>query len=150
MIDVLSPSAGTVGALADVPDPVFAAEMVGSGVSIDPPRERAAAVAPIAGTVLKAHPHAVVITADDGTGVLIHLGIDTVQLEGEGFTVLAPEQSRVAAGDPLVDWDPGAVEAGGRSPLVLLCLLDTAPGGVRCDRIGDDVAAGDPLFSWAG
>lgn len=148
MIEVLAPSAGQVGKLSEVADPVFAAEMVGSGVSIDPPREPSTAVAPVAGTIVKAHPHAVAMVAADGTGILIHLGIDTVQLDGEGFELLIEEKSQVASGAPLLRWNPAQVEAGGRDPVVLLCVLDTQPGEVQCDRIGDNVAAGESLFTW--
>ncbi|WP_168583637.1 PTS sugar transporter subunit IIA [Gephyromycinifex aptenodytis] len=148
MIEVVAPCAGQVGKLADVADPVFAAEMVGSGISIDPPREPITAVAPVAGTVVKAHPHAMAIQAADGSGVLVHLGLDTVQLHGEGFEVLIQEKAQVRSGEPLVRWNPAEVEAGGRDPMVLLCVLDTAPGAVHCERIGEQVSSGEAVFTW--
>jgi PTS system glucose-specific IIA component len=105
--DVLSPCPGRVVAMADVPDPVFAEEMVGPGVAIEPDPGPTTVVAPIAGTVLKVLPHAFVVLGD-GVGVLVHLGINTVRLEGEGFEVLATQGSEVAAGDPMITWDPAA------------------------------------------
>lgn len=150
MIEVLAPTAGRVGTLSDVADPVFAAEMLGSGLSIDPPREPITAVAPVAATIVTARPHALAMVTAEGTGILVHFGIDTVELHGDGFTLLNEEKSQVASGAPLLRWNPAQVEAGGRDPVVLLCVLDTPPGAVQCDRIGQRVAAGEPLFTWGG
>ena len=148
MSDVLAPVAGVVRALADVPDPVFAAEMVGAGVAIEPTGGVADAVSPVAGTVLKLHPHAFVVLTPEGTGVLVHLGIDTVRLDGAGFELLVGEKATVRAGQPVTRWDPAEVAARGLSPMVVLCVLDTAAGAVTSDRTGGAVAAGDALFTW--
>lgn len=147
---VLAPCPGRVVAMADVPDPVFAEEMVGPGVAIEPDPGPTTVVAPIAGTVLKVLPHAFVVLGD-GVGVLVHLGINTVRLEGEGFEVLATQGSEVAAGDPMIAWDPAALPAtaGGQdvSPVVPVVLMDGAKGSVTSDAIGGTVAAGDLLFA---
>ena len=145
-LDVVAPVAGKVIALADVPDPVFAQQIVGSGVAIDPERSPGVAVAPIAGRLLKLHPHAFVVLTAARQGVLVHLGIDTVQLDGEGFELLAKEGAELAAGDPIVRWDPAAVEAGGRSPVVPIVVMDTAPDTVATSAVGSTVEVGDPLF----
>jgi sugar PTS system EIIA component len=113
-LDVLAPLPGRALPLADVPDPVFAQAMVGPGCAIDPPRGAVEAVAPVAGKIVKLHPHAYVVVGEDGRGVLVHLGLDTVQLKGEGFRLLAEEGADVEAGTPVVAWDTAAVEAGGR------------------------------------
>ena len=97
---VQSPVAGRAVRLEDVPDPIFAQAMVGPGAAVDPLREVVDALAPISGKLLKMMPHAYIILASDGTGVLVHLGIDTVQLNGEGFTLLASEGDEVVAGQP--------------------------------------------------
>lgn len=148
MSDVLAPVAGLVRPLADVPDPVFAAEMVGAGVAVEPSGGRADAVSPVAGTLLKLHPHAFVVLTPEGTGVLVHLGIDTVRLDGAGFELLVEEGAGVDAGQPVTRWDPTDVVARGLSPMVMVCVLDTAAGAVRSDRTGHPVAAGDVLFAW--
>jgi sugar PTS system EIIA component len=148
--EVLAPCAGRVIALSDVPDPVFAAEMVGPGVAVDPDREASTVVAPIAGKALKVMPHAFVILGTEGTGVLVHLGVDTVQLEGAGFEVLVEQGATVEAGDPVVRWDPGAVEHGGRSPVVPVCVMDAPKGAVSSPLVGERCATGDPLFTWGG
>lgn len=144
---VLAPIAGTVVGLDDIPDPVFAGGLVGPGVAIDPPREPVTVLAPIDGEIVKLHPHAFVIVSPDGRGVLVHLGIDTVQLRGEGFTLLVTEGERVTAGRPVVTWDPARVQAGGRSPICPVIALDAAPESVTRLAFGD-VRAGDELFVW--
>ncbi|MGH3458574.1 PTS sugar transporter subunit IIA [Aeromicrobium sp.] len=146
MPDVVAPVPGRVVGLADVPDPVFAQQVVGSGVAIDPDRAPGTAVAPVAGRLLKLHPHAFIVLTASGKGVLVHLGIDTVQLDGKGFDLLASEGDEVAAGDPVVRWDPAAVETSGRSPIVPVVVMDTAADTVSTSVVGSSVDVGDRLF----
>ena len=143
-----APLVGRALAMSDVPDPVFAEAMVGPGVAIDPERRRQEAVSPVAGTLAQLKPHAFVVVTRSGAGVLVHLGLDTVQLDGEGFELLAAKGDEVAAGQPVVRWDPAAVEAGGRSPVSPVVALD-APADELADlRESGDVSPGDPLFTW--
>ena len=79
---VLAPVEGRAVPLQDVPDPVFSQGMVGYGAAIDPPRGVIDAVAPVSGKILKLLPHAYVIMTPDNVGILVHLGLDTVQLKG--------------------------------------------------------------------
>ncbi|MBF8189361.1 PTS glucose transporter subunit IIA [Nonomuraea sp. K274] len=151
MTTVLAPVEGAAVGLAAVPDPVFSAGMVGPGTAIDPLRgrvgRRCEAVAPISGKIMKLHPHAYVIVGDDGRGVLVHLGIDTVQLKGKGFHLLAAEGDRVSAGQPVVAWDPAAIEAGGRSPVCPVVALDAPAESVTGITEGA-VQVGQELFRW--
>ena len=149
LLQVLAPVPGRVVPMADVPDPVFAASLVGPGVALDPSRSRHRAVAPVGGRIVKLHPHAFVVVIPDGRGVLVHLGIDTVQLKGEGFTLLAAEGDEVEAGAPVVEWDPAAVEVGGRSPICPVVALDAAADDIRVVADGGEVAAGAELFTWS-
>ncbi|AEE45545.1 PTS sugar transporter subunit IIA [Cellulomonas fimi] len=148
---ILAPVAGRVRALADVDDPVFSAELVGPGLAVDPAHDAPARViAPVAGVVAKLHAHAFVVQTPDGRGVLVHLGINTVQLGGEGFTLHVAEGDTVSACQVLVTWDPAAVEAGGRSAVCPVVALDAAPGTlVRVAQPGDTVDAGDAFVEWA-
>ena len=150
MTQILSPCPGRVIAMADVPDPVFAEEMVGPGVAIEPDPGPTTVVSPIAGKVLKVLPHAFVVLGE-GVGVLVHLGINTVRLEGEGFEVLATQGSEVAAGDPMITWDPAALPATASgqdvSPVVPVVLMDAPKGSVTSDAIGGSVSTGDLLFT---
>jgi glucose-specific phosphotransferase system IIA component len=150
-LTVLAPIGGVVRALADVPDPVFSAEIVGPGLAIDPARDGVVeAIAPVAGTIVKLHPHAFVITTDGSRAALVHLGLDTVQLGGEGFSLHVKEGDVVAAGDVVVSWDPAAVEAGGRSPMCPIIALEGAPGCVTpIVEPGATIHAGEALFEWS-
>ena len=151
-VDVLAPCPGKVVAMSDVPDPVFAEEMVGPGVAIEPDPGPTTVVSPIAGTVVKVMPHAFVVLGD-GVGVLVHLGINTVRLGGEGFEVLATQGSQVAAGDEMVRWDPASIptshDGHELSPVVPVVVMDAPKGSVTSDAIGGPVAAGDLLFTTA-
>lgn len=146
-MQILSPVSGRAMPITEVPDPVFAGLMVGPGVGVDPTRQAGTAVAPISGTIVKLHPHAYVISGDGGS-VLVHLGIDTVQLKGEGFLVHASEGAAVSAGDAIVSWDPTAVEAGGKSPAVPVVALEGTAEALSGLVTSGDVAAGDVLFVW--
>lgn len=145
---IIAPVAGRVIALADVPDPVFSAELVGSGVAIEPPDgDHATAIAPVAGRLVKLHPHAFVILRDDGVGVLVHMGIDTVKLGGEGFTLLVTEGAELTAGDPVVEFSPHDIRARGLSAVVPVVVMDTPAGAVESPG-GADITAGAALFDW--
>ena len=153
---VLSPVAGTAMSLDTVPDPAFSQNMVGPGVAVhpEPGQEggqecRHEVVAPIAGTLVKLHPHAfVVMAADAKRGVLVHLGIDTVELAGEGFTLLAREGAEVAAGAPVVRWSPGMVAAMGKPSAVPVVALDAAPDALS-EQASGAVEQEEILFVWA-
>lgn len=147
MIQVLSPCAGRVFPVTEVSDPVFAQEMVGPGVALDPAAEPAVVVAPVAGTILKLHPHAFAMVTADGLGVLVHLGINTVRLDGAGFELLATEGTTVAAGDPMVSWNPAGISGEEISTTVMVVALDRPAGSVTSPAVGRVVAAGEELFS---
>lgn len=145
---VRAPVAGTVVDTADIPDPVFSAAMVGPGAAIAPdPTTGGIAVAPVAGAVVTLHPHAFVVATDNGRAILVHLGIDTVELHGEGFELHVAEGDRVEAGQPVIGWDPAAVRAGGRSPVVPVVALDAdaAELGGRAE-VGATLTTTDTLF----
>ena len=148
-VDVRAPVPGRAVPLSDVPDPVFAGGMVGSGTAIDPEARPQEAVSPVDGRLMKLHPHAFVVLTPEGAGVLVHLGIDTVQLKGEGFELQASEGSEVRAGQPVVFWNPAAVAEGGRSPVCPVVVFDTPPDRLRDIKTDGDVAAGDVLFTWS-
>ncbi len=146
MLRVLAPMAGHSLGVHDVPDPVFAAGLVGPGVAIRPGPGRQTAVSPIAGRLVKLHPHAFVVVDPTGQGVLVHLGIDTVQMQGEGFALRVEEGAEVEAGDPVVSWDPSHVEEAGRSSVSAVVALDCDPAVVHRQPVGVDVQVGDLLL----
>jgi sugar PTS system EIIA component len=126
---VLSPVPGRAVALSDVPDPVFAQAMVGHGAAVDPPREVVEAVAPVSGTLVRVMPHAYVIMTADKVGVLVHLGLDTVTLDGEGFTLHVSQGDAVTAGQRVVTYDVAAVQAKGLNPIVPVVVMDEREAG---------------------
>ena len=146
-VDVLAPCPGRVVPLSETPDPVFASEMVGPGVAIDPDPGEVTVVSTIAGKVVKVHPHAFVVLGADGVGVLVHLGINTVRLEGKGFEVLAEQGSTVAAGDPMVRWDPATISGEDISTIVPVVAMDRPKGSVADPEPGAVTTTGDVLFT---
>lgn len=102
---IVSPMTGRVIAVTDVPDPVFSGKVLGDGVGIVP--DSGEVCSPVSGTVVQiAHTkHALGIESDDGLEILVHLGVDTVKLEGEGFTCHVEVGQHVNAGDRLMDMD---------------------------------------------
>lgn len=145
--DVLAPVEGRAVALADVPDPVFAGGMVGYGAAIDPPHRVVEAVAPVSGKILKLLPHAYVIMTSENVGVLVHLGLDTVALNGAGFTAHVAQGDTVAAGQPVISYDVPAIVAAGYSPVVPVVVMDERdPANVA---VSDAVGAGATIDSGA-
>jgi PTS system N-acetylglucosamine-specific IIA component len=146
MLQVLSPLAGHSVAVSDIPDPVFAKGLVGPGVAVLPRPGRQTSASPIAGTLVKLLPHAFVVLDDAEHAVLVHLGIDTVHMEGDGFTLLNEEGERVEAGDEVVAWDPAYVEQSGRSSACAVVVLDCDPADVVRQPVDVDVEQGDLLL----
>lgn len=142
---ILVPLAGTVRDLADVPDPVFSQGLVGPGLAIEPSGEGDVdVVAPISGKIGKIHPHAFVILGG-AVNVLVHLGLDTVKLEGEGFTVHASNRDKVEAGQPLITWNPRAIEAKGLSAICPVIFMETTADLSYAVSAGDTVSGGEQL-----
>lgn len=141
-IHVLAPLDGTTVELETVPDEVFAQKMAGDGVAINPTGQ--IALAPIAGDLVKLFPggHAFGIATDDGIELIVHIGLDTVELKGEGFENIATEGQRVQVGTPIVRFDRAAIVRQGKeivSPIVSSgsgTIVWRASGAVRA---GQDV-----------
>jgi glucose-specific phosphotransferase system IIA component len=111
----MAPLAGLIVPIEQVPDPVFAQKMVGEGMSIDPLSNRL--LAPCDGEVVQLHAshHAVTIRAAGGLEVLLHIGLDTVQMRGEGFTPRVSVGGHVSTGDELIDFDLDKVATNAKS-----------------------------------
>lgn len=148
MTSVTSPLPGRAVGLAAVPDPVFSDAMVGPGTAIDPVRGPSEVVTPVGGVIVSLHPHAFVVVDEHGHGVLTHLGIDTVQLNGEGFELLVGKGDTVARGQSVVRWNPAAVEAAGKSPICPVVALEATADSLSDVREDGEVKAGDELFGW--
>ncbi|PWH07218.1 PTS sucrose transporter subunit IIBC [Brachybacterium endophyticum] len=124
LVRLRQPVEGTGVPLADVPDQTFAQEIMGPGIAVEP--IDGAILAPASGTVQHVFDtgHAVALSLDDGTEVLIHVGLDTVAMQGQGFTALASAGDRVVAGTPLLQVDLEAIRAAGHPTITPIVVLN--------------------------
>ncbi|MGB3295936.1 MAG: phosphoenolpyruvate--protein phosphotransferase, partial [Phormidesmis sp.] len=111
--------------IESVPDPVFAQKMVGDGISIDP--TSSVLKSPCEGEVIQLHPayHAVTVRSDDGIEILMHIGLDTVELRGKGFTPQVQLGDRVHTGDPLIEFDLDYIALHAKSLLTQVVVTNT-------------------------
>jgi PTS system N-acetylglucosamine-specific IIA component len=149
-LTVAAPVAGTVVPLEGVPDPVFSQLIMGPGFAIDPGVDALDVLSPVDGVILSLHPHAFVVESVDGRAILVHLGLDTIEMGGEGFTPHADVGDVVKRGQRLLSWSPARVSEAGYSSIVpVIALQAPEPGPRGVVQHGDAVAAGAPLFEWA-
>ena len=140
---VRAPMTGRLVALADVPDPVFSSGKMGLGVGIIP--TSGTVYAPVSGKVVvaMASGHAYGIRSDDGIEVLVHVGLDTVNMKGEGFRALVTKGDRVEAGQVLAEVDLDAIVAAGYPTTTVLIVTNTARQKSVEPTTGDSVDAND-------
>lgn len=121
---IIAPISGKVVDITTVSDQVFAEKLIGDGVAIEP--TSGLVVAPCNGKVIQIFPtnHAIGIETEDGYDVLIHVGINTVDLKGEGFTRLVEENTRVKKGNPLLRVDLQAIQTAGKQTTTI-CIVST-------------------------
>jgi len=143
---VASPLAGWLTGLEAVPDPVFAERMLGDGVAIDP--VEGLVRAPVSGRIATLHParHAVTLESDEGAVLLIHVGLETVALGGEGFTAHVSEGDRVTVGDPLIGFDLDAVGRRAKSLVTPIILTNGEAFALAVPAVGRMIVTGEALF----
>ena len=135
--EVYSVADGQVVALEQVKDPVFAQKMMGDGFAVEPANGNI--VSPVSGTVSSIFPtkHALGLVTEAGLEVLVHIGLDTVSLEGKPFTVHVAEGQKVAAGDLLVTADLDAIRAAGRETSTIVVFTNAdAIQSVKLEQTG--------------
>ncbi|MED4803033.1 beta-glucoside-specific PTS transporter subunit IIABC [Bacillus atrophaeus] len=142
-----SPIKGEVKALSEVNDSVFSAEIMGKGFAIVP--EEGLAVAPVSGiiTAVFKTKHAIGITSDRGAEVLIHIGLDTVQLDGRHFDVLVKEGDNVSPGDPLVSFDIEKIKAAGYDVITPVIITNTDQYAVTAVKESGTVKTNEALLA---
>ncbi len=148
--EILAPIAGHAITLEETGDAVFSSKALGEGLGIADPKD-SKVVAPVAGvlkTVAKTG-HAYGIKTDDGVEVLVHIGIDTVKMNGEGFTVAVTKGQRVNAGDLLATVDFDKVAAAGHPTVTVMTVTNTKKLAAVTPHTGIDVAAGDAVIDIA-
>lgn len=143
---VNAPVAGHVISLDETGDPVFASRALGEGVGIQP--ADSTVVAPVSGVLqtVAETGHAFGIKTDDGVEVLVHVGIDTVKMNGEGFDVKVKANEHVNAGDNLVVVDFDKVKEAGYSTTTLMTVLNTVAFASVTPKTGVDVKAGESVI----
>ena len=120
---VCSPATGRVEMTDQIPDPVFACEAMGKTVAVWPSDGNV--FAPIAGSVVSAMPHAFGIAGDDGVEVLVHVGVDTVSMNGDGFQVWVKANEHVNAGDPVLTFDRDKVAKAGYKDIIMTIITNS-------------------------
>ncbi|SDN60847.1 PTS system, beta-glucosides-specific IIC component [Actinomyces ruminicola] len=144
---LVAPLPGRVIAVEDIPDPVFSSGVMGQGVGIIPTSGRV--VAPVAGEVVVTvdSGHAIGLKTDDGVEVLVHVGIDTVNMEGSGFTQHVSKGQHVEAGELLLEADLATIEAAGHSTATAVLVTNSANHkAVTTPAVGSAVDAGDNVI----
>lgn len=146
-ITIVSPLAGETIRLEDVEDEAFSSGILGKGIAVMP--KAGVLYAPADGTISAFFPtgHAIGMTTDQGAELLMHVGMDTVQLNGKGFTPLAAAGDRVKKGQKLLEFDMDLIKASGYS-LVTPVLVTNADeiGEVFPAEAGKQIQAGDGLI----
>ena len=143
-----APVSGRIRALTRIKDPVFSSEVLGKGCAIEP--SCGEVVAPADGIVekiAKTH-HAISLQCDNGLKVLIHVGMDTVEMNGKGFKALVKEGDKVKAGTPLLKVDLDAIRAAGHPTATAIIVTNGDDMGELKMLAEGDVLAGTPLFKF--
>ncbi|PWU12704.1 MAG: phosphoenolpyruvate--protein phosphotransferase [Bdellovibrio sp.] len=130
-ISLYAPLSGPLVPLTQVPDPVFAQKMMGDGLAIDPTSQ--SLLAPCDGEIIQVHSarHALTMRTPEGVEILLHVGIDTVQLKGEGFTPQVQAGRRVRQGDVLLKFDADLLAQKAKSLITLMIIADPKGGALR-------------------
>ena len=147
MITIVSPLSGWVTPLDDVPDAVFAERMLGDGIAVDPVDGRL--VAPAAGVISSIHSagHAVTLELDSGPIILIHIGLDTVSLAGQGFSPAVTDGQRVAEGETLIDFDLDLLAQRARSLVTSVIVTNSGAFRIASRAKEGPIKAREPLLA---
>src|SRR5262245_57375168 len=140
-----APLSGFLMPIERVPDPVFAQKMVGDGIAVDPTTQ--SLLAPCDGTVIQLHPahHAVVLATATGIEVMMHIGLDTINLKGQGFTPRVKQGDSVQVGNPLIDFDADYLATHAKSLLTML-VVTNSDRVAAFERCSGSVAAGRDII----
>lgn len=130
-----APAAGKVVEVTDVPDPMFAEKMLGEGFAVIPSGDTVDLCSPISGKLVKVFDtlHAFAVLSDEGVEVFVHIGLETVELEGKHFEKLADEGTAVKAGTPIVRMDAAEVSKAGYN--VITPVVFTKRGQVESVKV---------------
>ena len=142
---VVAPVAGDALQLKETTEPLFSTEMLGKGIAIKP--SGTTVYAPITGKVISLLPHAIGITDAAGVEVLVHIGIETVNMKGEGFTSLVAQGDDVTAGQPVVEFDAQKIADAGCEDTVFVVITNTADLAEVAPAADGPVKVGDAVVT---
>ncbi|PTM56544.1 PTS sugar transporter subunit IIA [Desmospora activa] len=144
---IKAPLRGRVVALSEVPDPVFAEKMMGDGVAIQP--EEGTLYSPVEGEVVQLFPthHAIGLQTADGLELLLHIGLETVSMEGEGFSAHVKVGDKVKNGDPLIDFSLDLVKEKAKSTITPIVITNMDKVDKLEPHYSDAVQTGDTILT---
>lgn len=141
-------ASGKVISMEEVPDPVFSSKRLGDGVAIYPSEGQITAPADgMISVVMEDSKHVIGMTLSNGIEVLIHVGLDTVALKGEGFVLCTKKDAKVKSGEVLLKFDQRLIKEKGYSDLVVLVITDLKENGVPEYLTGIEAAAGQTVIA---
>jgi PTS system glucose-specific IIA component len=125
-IIIKSPIVGRCFDISEIPDEVFSTKMLGNGIGFE--STEGILYAPVDGEILQVFPtkHAIILKSKEGIEILLHIGIDTVEMKGEGFETFVEKAQQVKAGDKLLSFDNDLIKAKAKSNLCVLVLTESA------------------------
>jgi PTS system beta-glucosides-specific IIC component len=147
--DVYAPMAGKAVPITEVPDPTFAEGMLGNGIAIEPAEGKVYAPCDATVDMMFTTGHAVSLVADCGAEVLIHVGLETVGLEGKPFTIHVANGDKVKKGQLLIEVDLEAVKAAGLPTITPMLICNTDDYPTFNTFVGKDVTNGDVVIALA-
>ena len=123
-IELVSPITGNILPMEEVPDKVFSDKMMGDGLAIEPSEGKI--LSPVDGTIVTIFPtnHAIGLESKEGLEILIHIGLDTVELQGEGFNRITEEGQKVKKGDLLMEFDIEKIQVAGKSTITPIVITN--------------------------
>lgn len=146
-LEILAPLNGEVVPLEQVPDPVFSQKMMGEGIAIMPTDGKVHA--PIDGTVVLVADtkHAVGLKSNDGTEILIHIGLETVNLKGEGFTPLVNAGDKITVGQPLIEVDWAYIQEHATSMITPIIITNSEDKTVEAHEAKESIVGETVLLT---
>ena len=144
---IYAPVAGKAVAITEVPDPTFAEKMLGDGIAILPAEGKVLAPCDATVDMMFTTGHAVSLIADNGAEILIHVGLETVNLEGKHFTVYAKNGDKVKKGEVLMEMDIEAIKAAGYNTITPMVICNSGDYPKMSTTIGKDVTNADVVIS---
>ena len=147
--EVYAPVAGQAVAIGEVPDPTFAEEMLGKGIAIIPAEGKVFAPCDATVDMMFTTGHAVSLIADCGAEILIHVGLETVSLEGKHFTVHCANGDKVSKGQLLIEMDLDAIKADGYNTITPVVICNSADYPTFNTNVGKAVTGADVVIELA-